>query len=314
MNVMLSILSTIFFLPSAISDFTFSRSAFDSSPSTIRPSIATTVTPSTSRVVIFNATLISSWSVYRSGGNPARNGKAYMLLVDFAKRSFQGADRRAILSSSPRRTCNTRTRCKSTCSVATPAAANIQGKTVRHLPAGEGKFRFPPALTGQTPRPPRPLLPQGRFPAYRSVSRPLGYSTDPGSGKAQPPRAEIGGREFRVTLKPKSASNTMKHSQGFIRGSNHAALNPSFPSCWHNSFHRAGPAAWRRSDAVHGRRTCLRCRRTQGCSASRAGSLFGSRKADCSQRPGEHSRGHRTENHTSHRLEPHDYPPQQFFD
>src|SRR6267378_3452696 len=188
MNVMLSMLSTIFFLPSAINAFTFSRSAFDSSPSTIRPSIAMTVTPSTSLGVIFNATLISSWSVYRSGGNPARNGKAYLLLVDFAKRSFGVPDRRAILSSSPRRTCNTRTRCKSTCSVATPAAANIQGNTVRHLPAGEGKFRFPPALTGQTPQPPRPLLPQGRFPAYRSVSRPLGYSTVPGSGKAQPPR------------------------------------------------------------------------------------------------------------------------------
>src|ERR1700739_4421639 len=208
MNVTLSMFITIFFLPSAIIAFTFSRSAFDSSPSTIRPSIATTVTPSTSRVVIFNATLIYSWSVYRSGGNPARNGKAYLLFLDFAKRSFQGSDRRAITSSSPRRTCNTRRRCKSTCSAATPAAANIPGNTVRHLPAGERKFHLPTALTGQTPRPPRPLLPQGRFPADRYVSRPLGYSTVPGGGKAQPDEGN-GSGEFEVTLEVMTASNRM---------------------------------------------------------------------------------------------------------
>src|SRR5580700_6913791 len=51
------ILRTICFWPEANSDFTFSRSAVLSSPSTIRPSIATTATPSTTRSVIFSATL-----------------------------------------------------------------------------------------------------------------------------------------------------------------------------------------------------------------------------------------------------------------
>src|SRR5579859_1845148 len=60
MNVMLSIFRTIFLRPSASMVFTFSRSAFDSSPRTIRPSRATTETPSTSRFVIFNATFVSS--------------------------------------------------------------------------------------------------------------------------------------------------------------------------------------------------------------------------------------------------------------
>src|SRR5580692_7768904 len=62
---MLSMLRTIFFLPSASSPFTFSRSALLSSPRTMRPSSATTDTPSTSRFVIFNATFVSS-SNYRS--------------------------------------------------------------------------------------------------------------------------------------------------------------------------------------------------------------------------------------------------------
>src|SRR5258708_11972969 len=48
-------LSTIFFLPPAIRLFTFSRSALLSSPSTMRPSSATTATPSTSRFVILSA-------------------------------------------------------------------------------------------------------------------------------------------------------------------------------------------------------------------------------------------------------------------
>src|SRR5580693_241128 len=50
-------LRTIFFWPEASSDFTFSRSALLSSPSTMRPSIATTTTPSTTRSVIFSATV-----------------------------------------------------------------------------------------------------------------------------------------------------------------------------------------------------------------------------------------------------------------
>src|SRR5215475_13098909 len=60
MNVTLSMFSTTFFRPSASNAFTFSLSAFDSSPSTMRPSSATTDTPFTSRLVIFNATFVSS--------------------------------------------------------------------------------------------------------------------------------------------------------------------------------------------------------------------------------------------------------------
>src|SRR6267154_2601873 len=77
MNVTLSMLRTIFFFPSAISDLTFSRRALLSSPRTIRPSSATTDTPFTSRYVIFKATLFSSSSESGSGGNPGRSRKAY---------------------------------------------------------------------------------------------------------------------------------------------------------------------------------------------------------------------------------------------
>src|ERR1700742_516189 len=69
MNVMLSMFSTIFFLPSASRPFTFSRSALLSSPSTIRPSSATTDTPSTSRFVIFNATFVSSCEIGAATGS-----------------------------------------------------------------------------------------------------------------------------------------------------------------------------------------------------------------------------------------------------
>src|ERR1700691_2400327 len=62
-------LRTIFFWPDANSDFIFSRSAVLSSPSTMRPSIATTSTPSTTRSVIFNAT------VYPPGVNVFENLK-----------------------------------------------------------------------------------------------------------------------------------------------------------------------------------------------------------------------------------------------
>src|SRR5258707_7014363 len=58
---MLSMFRIIFFLPSAIRLFNFSRRAWLSSPSTMRPSSATTYAPSTSRSVIFSAT------VFRSG-------------------------------------------------------------------------------------------------------------------------------------------------------------------------------------------------------------------------------------------------------
>src|SRR5215472_1444293 len=88
MNVTLSIFSTIFFFPSATSDFTFSRSALLSSPSTIRPSSAATVTPSTSRVVIFNATLVSSSLGIRVRRQPGPEPRSISVFGAFAKRSF----------------------------------------------------------------------------------------------------------------------------------------------------------------------------------------------------------------------------------
>src|SRR5258708_29910227 len=81
MNVMLSIFRTIFFFPPASKLFTFSRSALLSSPSTIRPSSATTDTPSTSRFVIFNATLFSSSLESSSGGNPGRAPQSISIIV-----------------------------------------------------------------------------------------------------------------------------------------------------------------------------------------------------------------------------------------
>src|SRR5215467_13526168 len=84
---MLSMFRTTFFLPSANRLFTFSRSALLSSPSTIRPSSATTVTPSTSRCVIFKATFFSSSFVSGSVGNLSRSPKAYPVTPRFAKYS-----------------------------------------------------------------------------------------------------------------------------------------------------------------------------------------------------------------------------------
>src|ERR1700704_3968342 len=72
---------TIFFLPSVIRDLIFSRSALPSSPNTMRPSSATTDTPSTSRVVIFKATLFSSSSEKGTGGNSGRNLKKPLVVV-----------------------------------------------------------------------------------------------------------------------------------------------------------------------------------------------------------------------------------------
>src|SRR5258708_19323685 len=81
-KVMLSILRIIFFFPSAIKLFTFSRKALLSSPSTMRPSSATTDTPSTSRFVIFKATLFSSSSESGSGGNPVQRPKPHQNMDD----------------------------------------------------------------------------------------------------------------------------------------------------------------------------------------------------------------------------------------
>src|SRR6266852_7608912 len=82
MNVTLSMFKTIFFFPAAIKLFTFSCSALLSSPRTMRPSSATTDTPSTSRFVIFKATLFSSSSESGSGGNPGRSRQAYQNMND----------------------------------------------------------------------------------------------------------------------------------------------------------------------------------------------------------------------------------------
>src|ERR1700737_4465874 len=82
MKVMLSILRTIFFFPSAIRLLTFSRKALLSSPSTIRPSSATTDTPSTSRLVIFKATLFSSSLEAVPAATRGRSRQAYQNMND----------------------------------------------------------------------------------------------------------------------------------------------------------------------------------------------------------------------------------------
>src|SRR5690348_735627 len=98
---MLSMFRTIFLRPSASIDFTFSRSAFDSSPRTMRPSKATTETPSTSRFVIFNATFVSSSFLAKpilesgSGGNLIRSQKLYQNLAARGKPNPGAAPRRS---------------------------------------------------------------------------------------------------------------------------------------------------------------------------------------------------------------------------
>src|ERR1019366_2044574 len=79
---------TIFYWPAASSDFTFSRSALLSSPNTIRPSSASTATPSTTRSVIFSATvyppkLEHSWKFERLAPHrqACRRGKRHQQLI-----------------------------------------------------------------------------------------------------------------------------------------------------------------------------------------------------------------------------------------
>src|SRR6478752_10298826 len=134
MNVMLSMFSTIFFLPSEIRLFTFSRSALLSSPRTMRPSSATTATPSTSRYVIFSATFSSSYSL----------GLVVFGLFFTRERIRRQPGRTAELSNSPHRTCNTHTRCKSACNVSIPTAASRPDNTAKDLHSW-------PALCGQRP-------------------------------------------------------------------------------------------------------------------------------------------------------------------
>src|SRR5579862_2402786 len=58
----------IFFWPAASMLFTFSRSALLSSPNTTRPSSSITLVPSTSRLVIFNATAQSPFLLFQTTG------------------------------------------------------------------------------------------------------------------------------------------------------------------------------------------------------------------------------------------------------
>src|SRR5580692_11507751 len=74
-------LRTIFFWPEASSDFTFSRSALLSSPSTMRPSIAITSTPSTTRSVIFKATVHPPDESFPGNLDVRRRQKAASIIV-----------------------------------------------------------------------------------------------------------------------------------------------------------------------------------------------------------------------------------------
>src|SRR5260370_1303504 len=73
--LMLSMFRTICFFPSAIRLFNFSRRALLSSPSTMRPSSATTDTPFTSRFVIFKATFVSSSSTSSPAATNSGTGR-----------------------------------------------------------------------------------------------------------------------------------------------------------------------------------------------------------------------------------------------
>ena len=83
-----------------------------------------------------------------------------------------------LVSSSPRKTCNSRRRCTPACSAATPAAASRLGKTVKHLRSPyspQGPLR---SLQGRRQIPQRP---RKRCMASRPISylvpRRLSYST-----------------------------------------------------------------------------------------------------------------------------------------
>src|SRR5206468_7604826 len=186
MKVTLSMLSTLFFFPSASSLFTFSRKALLSSPSTMRPSSSTTATPSTSRFVIFKATLFSSSSESGSGGNPRRSRKAYQ------NRMFPGALHRKsktgqrsnhqAANSSPRRTCNSRIPDRSTYSDGTPTAASKRDSTAKDLRQDRRdsgcSARLQKMELQTVPARPGPAL----IPTSRRVPRLDGYNTVKGIG------------------------------------------------------------------------------------------------------------------------------------
>src|SRR5260370_23783688 len=97
----------IFFCPAASSDFTFSRSALLSSPRTIRPSSAATATPSTTRSVIFSATV-----------RPPNESNLYLNSSNHLPHTASG------LNNSPSKTNNSRTPCKQACSALTPVCGS----------------------------------------------------------------------------------------------------------------------------------------------------------------------------------------------
>src|SRR5579863_8510773 len=172
---MFSILRTIFFFPSATRDVTLSRSALLSSPSTIRPSSATTVTPSTSRVVVFNATLLSSSSERKSGGNRGRSRKAYPLYDISQSGLFDNSNHHAV-NSSPSTTCSTRRYRIPTCSGGIPTSASTMDNTWKH--PRRLLQRFPPEQPQIRGVPPDdPDDPAESLAASKSHSRHFGYST-----------------------------------------------------------------------------------------------------------------------------------------
>src|SRR6266436_705791 len=124
MNVILFMFNTIFFLPSASSPFTFSRSALLSSPVKRNHHHAVHFA-----LTHFQCHVISSSSESGSGGNHFRSPESYHSL---SISGFASINPNTLVSSSPRKTCNSRRRCRPACSAATPVAASTPGKTAKH--------------------------------------------------------------------------------------------------------------------------------------------------------------------------------------
>src|SRR5271154_4968042 len=183
---MFAIFRTIFFFPSATRDFTLSRSALLSSPSTIRPSSATTVTPSTSRVVVFNATLLSSSSERKSGGNRGRSRKAYPLYDISQSGLFDNSNHHAV-NSSPSMTCSNRRYRIPTCSGGIPASASTMDNTWKHPRRLVQRKLHAEKLQIRGAPPDDPDDPAESLAASKSHSRHFGYSTVKIEGESQGP-------------------------------------------------------------------------------------------------------------------------------
>src|SRR6266436_876423 len=123
----------------ATSDFTFARTALLSSPRTIRPSSASTATPSTMRSVIFKAT-VRPPNESKSGGLHAsleavrfhpRGGEGFRVNIQRENRArarlvfepiYHSPHTASELSNSPNTINNSRTPRKQVCSVSTRAS------------------------------------------------------------------------------------------------------------------------------------------------------------------------------------------------